>query len=88
MQGKFHTTVEDKEGIYYLELFKQGVEYDKAAIAAKILASGKPDEDLTRGEIELVNEVCSEWLAKHKRYKHLNSFLGKYKRVSVHLPDR
>ncbi|MUG95396.1 hypothetical protein F7734_24740 [Scytonema sp. UIC 10036] len=81
MQRKFHTTVEEKEAIYYSELFKQGVEYDKAAIAAKILASGKSDEELTRGEIELVNEVCSEWLAKYQRYKHLKPFLAKYKQV-------
>ncbi|KYC42484.1 hypothetical protein WA1_21215 [Scytonema hofmannii PCC 7110] len=81
MQGKFHTTVEEKEAIYYSELFKRGVEYDKAAIVAKILASGKSDKELTHGEIELVNEVCSYWLTKHKRYKHLNPFLAKYKRA-------
>jgi hypothetical protein len=83
MQGKFHTTVEDKEAIYYSQLFKQGVEYDKAAIAAKILANGKPDEELTPGEIELVSEVCSEWLANHKRYKHLNAFKTQYKRATT-----
>ncbi|WP_407887096.1 hypothetical protein [Scytonema sp. NUACC26] len=79
MQRKFPRKVEDKETIYYSELLRYGVEYSKAATAAKILSSGKPDELLTRGEIELVNDVCEEWLAKHKRHKHLNPLLAKYK---------
>ncbi|GAB1541830.1 hypothetical protein NUACC21_45030 [Scytonema sp. NUACC21] len=79
MHPKFHTTPEQKETLYQSELFRYGVAYDKAAIAAKILASGKPDEDLTSEEIELVNEVCEAWLAKHKRHKHLNPFITKHK---------
>ncbi|MFL9458086.1 hypothetical protein AB0756_39620 [Tolypothrix campylonemoides VB511288_2] len=81
MERRFHATLEDKENIYYAELFKRGVEYNKAAIAAKILASGKSDEDFTPEEIELVNEVCSQWLAKHQQNKHLNPFFAKYKQI-------
>ncbi len=75
MQRKFSTTAAEKERIFHTQLVKYGVEYDKAAKAAKILASGKPDELLTNEEIQLVKEVCRDWSIQNKRYKRLNSLV-------------
>lgn len=61
----------EKEKIFHTELVKFGVSYDRAAKAAYILATGKPDELLTEEEKRLVIEVCKEWSKNHKRYKKL-----------------
>ena len=45
--------------------------YHKAAKAAKILASEKPEELWTEEEKRLVVEVCKQWFSNHKRYKKL-----------------
>lgn len=81
MHRQFHTTVEEKEALYYSELFKSGVDYQKAASAAQILVSGKPDELLTVEEKQLVNDACQMWLEKHKRLTHLNQLLKKHPQV-------
>ncbi|MBH8556233.1 hypothetical protein I8751_28665 [Nostocaceae cyanobacterium CENA357] len=75
MQRKFLTTAAEKEKIFHTQLVKYGVEYEKAAKAAKILASGKPDEQLTDEEIQLVTEVCRDWSVQNKRYKRLSSLV-------------
>jgi hypothetical protein len=69
----------EKEEFFHTELVKYGVDYQRAAQVAHILASGKSDELLSEKEIQLAEEVCREWLRQYKRYKHLNSFLRKYK---------
>ncbi|MEA5507292.1 hypothetical protein VB735_30205 [Halotia wernerae UHCC 0503] len=75
MQRKFSTTAAEKEKIFYTQLVKYGVEYERAAKAAKILASGKPDELLKDEEIQLVREVCRDWSIQNKRHKRLNSLV-------------
>jgi hypothetical protein len=67
MQRKFFISVEKKEELFHTELIKCGVDYQKAAQVAQILALEKPDELLTEKEIELTKEVCQEWLTHHKR---------------------
>ncbi|MUG96889.1 hypothetical protein F7734_32925 [Scytonema sp. UIC 10036] len=81
MHKRFYTTLEQEETIYHSELFRYGVDYEKAAIAAKVLASKKPDELLTEEEKQLVTEACKMWLEKHKRLTHLNPLLKKYQQV-------
>jgi hypothetical protein len=66
MQRKFFISVEKKEELFHTALVKCGVDYQKAAKVAKILANEKPDELLTEKEIELTKEVCQEWLTYHK----------------------
>lgn len=58
---------QDKQQLLHTQLVKFGIHYRKAAIAAEILASGKPDELLTEEEIQLTKEVCKEWLKQRKR---------------------
>ncbi|KAB8318216.1 hypothetical protein SD81_017200 [Tolypothrix campylonemoides VB511288] len=76
---RFTISVKDKETQYQSELIRHGVSFEKAAEAAKILASGKTDDILTPEEIQLVNEACRWWLEKHSRLKHLNPLLAKYR---------
>ncbi|WP_315787353.1 hypothetical protein [Fischerella sp. JS2] len=71
----------EKEEFFHTELVKYGVDYQRAAQVAQILASGKPDELLSEKEIQIAKEVCREWLRQYKRYKHLNSLLREYKRL-------
>ncbi len=67
MQRKFFISVEKKEELFHTELVKCGVDYQKAARVALILASEKPDELLTDKEIQLTKEACQQWLIHHKR---------------------
>ena len=60
MRQKLLKSVEEKEKLFHTALVKCGVKYELAAQAARILASGKPDELWTREEIQLVKEVCTE----------------------------
>ncbi|MBD2430149.1 MULTISPECIES: hypothetical protein [Fischerella] len=71
----------EKEDFFHTELVKYGVDYQRAAQVAHILASGKPDELLSEKEIQIAEEVCREWLRQYKRYKHLISNLKGYKRL-------
>ncbi len=66
-QMQLFISFDDKQQLFHTELVKYGVGYHKAAEAARILASGKPDELLTTQEIQLVIEVCQEWSRQHKR---------------------
>ncbi|PMB22870.1 hypothetical protein CEN45_11550 [Fischerella thermalis CCMEE 5198] len=50
------------EEFFHTQLVKYGVDYQKAAQVARILASGKPDELLSEKEIQIAEEVCREWL--------------------------
>lgn len=75
MRQRLFTSVEEKEKLYHTELVKHGVKYELAAQAAKIIVSGKPDEHLTAQELQLVEQVCREWLTRHKS---LNSILRDY----------
>ncbi|WP_026732395.1 hypothetical protein [Fischerella sp. PCC 9605] len=67
----------EKEEFFHTELVKYGVDYQRAAKVAKILASEKPDELLSDKEKQLAEEVCKEWLRQHQR---LTSIFRQYKR--------
>lgn len=70
-QLQLFTSFEQKQELFHTQLVKHGVKYQKAAEAARILASGKPDELLTNEEIQLVTEVCKEWSIQYKRLTSL-----------------
>lgn len=59
----------EREKLFHTQLVKHDIKHDKAAKAAKILASGLPDELLTKKEKQLVIEVCKEWAVKYKRQR-------------------
>lgn len=75
MQSKFFVSVKEKEKIFCTELVKHGVKYETAIKAARILASGQPDEVLTDDEILIVKEACEKWSVQKKRTKRLKSLL-------------
>jgi ABC-type cobalamin/Fe3+-siderophores transport system ATPase subunit len=64
-----------KEQMYYSSLTQYGVEHSKAFKAARIMASGKPDELLTHEELQLVYEVCKIWSSMYKRRQYFNSII-------------
>lgn len=76
MRQRLFISIEEKEKLDRTELVKYGVKSELAAQAAKILVSGKPDELLTEQEIQLVEEVCREWLTRHRS---LSSLLNELK---------
>ncbi|RCJ24815.1 hypothetical protein A6770_03935 [Nostoc minutum NIES-26] len=75
MQSKFFVSVKEKEKIFCTELVKHGVKYETAIKAARILASGQPDELLTVDEIIIVKEACEKWSVQKKRIKRLKSLI-------------
>ncbi|BBD64674.1 hypothetical protein NIES4072_16620 [Nostoc commune NIES-4072] len=68
-------SVQNLEEFFHTQLVKHGVNYNLAARAAKILASGKPDELLTAEEKHLATEVCQHWSKQRQRLQRLNSHL-------------
>ncbi|MBE8990366.1 hypothetical protein [Nostoc sp. LEGE 12450] len=75
MEFELFVSVEEKEKIFYTELVKYGVSYEKAVIAARILASGQPDELLTDEEILIAKEACSKWFLEKKRDQYIKSLI-------------
>ncbi|MBW4564466.1 MAG: hypothetical protein KME32_25685 [Mojavia pulchra JT2-VF2] len=67
---------EDKQELLHTELVKYGVNYQKAAKAAQILADKKADELLTEEEITLTKEVCEAWLKQRQRLSLIERELG------------
>jgi hypothetical protein len=76
MPSSFFTPDEEREKIFCTELVKYGVKYEKAVIAARILASGLPDELLSPEEIKTVKDTCSKWSVEKKRYKRLKALIN------------
>ncbi len=70
-------SVQELERHFHTQLVKHGVNYEKAATAAKILASGKPDKLLTAEEMRLVKEACHQWSKQRQRLERINSALQK-----------
>ncbi|MEH2083802.1 MAG: hypothetical protein V7K89_28690 [Nostoc sp.] len=70
MPSNFFTPVEEREKIFCTELVQSGVLYEKAVTAAKILASGQPDELLSSEERKAVKEAYEKWFVQNKPYKH------------------
>ncbi|MEH2434808.1 MAG: hypothetical protein V7K25_11260 [Nostoc sp.] len=68
-------SVQNLEEFFHTQLVKHGVNYNLAAKAAKILASGKSDELLTPEEKHLATEVCQQWFKQRQRLERLNSHL-------------
>lgn len=72
---RFAITPQEREKLFHTELVKHGVSYQKAAQAAKILADGMSDEQLTEAEQQLVQEVCREWLKQRQRWSTIRQVL-------------
>ncbi|MEH2286044.1 hypothetical protein [Nostoc sp.] len=62
MPSNFFTPVEEREKIFRTQLVQCGVSSEKAVIAAKILASGQPNELLSFEEIKIVEDARQKWL--------------------------
>ncbi|MDZ8033153.1 MAG: hypothetical protein RMY64_22725 [Nostoc sp. DedQUE08] len=69
MPSNFFTPVEEREKIFCTELVQCGVLYEKAVTAAKILASGQPDELLSSEDRKVVKDACEKWFVQNKPYK-------------------
>ncbi|WP_341530275.1 hypothetical protein WKK05_13875 [Nostoc sp. UHCC 0302] len=76
MSSNYSTSIEEREKIFCTELVKYGVEYHKAVIAAKIIASGQGDELLTSEEIKIVQDACQKWSQENQRYKRLKALIN------------
>ncbi|QSJ18825.1 hypothetical protein JYQ62_08755 [Nostoc sp. UHCC 0702] len=57
----------EREKFFHTQLVKYGINYQKAAKVARIIASGCPDTLLTEEEIRLSKQVCQDWLRQHQR---------------------
>ncbi|AUB43755.1 hypothetical protein COO91_09945 (plasmid) [Nostoc flagelliforme CCNUN1] len=49
------------------------MEYQKAVIAAQIIASGQGDELLSPSEIKIVKDACKKWSEQNQRLKRLKA---------------
>lgn len=65
MQFKLLMSLEN-EDLFYTQLVKHGVEFQKAAKVARILASGKPEKLLANEDRQLVKDVCRQWARLHQ----------------------
>ncbi|MEJ6485984.1 hypothetical protein N0Y54_32755, partial [Nostoc punctiforme UO1] len=75
MSSNFYISDEEIEKIFCTELVKYGVKYEKAVIAAKILASGQPDDFLSSEERKIVKQACEKWFLQNSRYKKLKALV-------------
>lgn len=74
---RFLMLIEEREWLFHAELIKAGVDFQRAAQTAKILAMRKPDEQLTPEEQQLVKSACAQWLAQRKRMRFISQVLNK-----------
>lgn len=72
---RFYLSAEEKADLFFIELVRAGVNIEKAKIVAKILSSNRTDEDLTKEEIELTQEVCKEWVKHRNRWNLITNVL-------------
>lgn len=76
MHRKLFTSLHEREQLFHTELVKCGVEYHKAAKAAQIIVSETSDDLLTDDEIQLVKDVCQQWLEQRKRLGLIHNILA------------
>ncbi|MEJ6486234.1 hypothetical protein N0Y54_34085 [Nostoc punctiforme UO1] len=76
MPSNYFISVQEREKIFCTDLVKSGVEYEKAVIAAKIIASGQGDEHLSPSEIEIVKDACKKWSEQNQRFKRLKAVVN------------
>jgi hypothetical protein len=62
-------TIREKRFWFYSELIKCDIEFAKAWAAARILALNLSDEELTKEQRQLVEEVCKQWLEHREQRK-------------------
>lgn len=69
MPRKLAILVKAKEHLFQTELVKYGVESEKAAKLAYILASEPENQLLTNEEIQIFTDVGQKWLLSVKSHK-------------------
>ncbi len=69
--------MQEKERFFHTELVKACVPYHQAAKAARIIASEHPNEQMPEEEIQLVNQVCRQWLEQRQRWKVISQIVDK-----------
>lgn len=69
MPRKLAILVKAKENLFQTELVKYGVESEKAAKLAYILASESENQFLSNEEIQIFTDVGQKWLDSVKTYK-------------------
>ncbi|MBD2445964.1 hypothetical protein H6G76_02100 [Nostoc sp. FACHB-152] len=69
MSRKLAILVKAKEHLFQTELVKYGVDSEKAAKLAYILASEPENQMLTNEEIQIFTDVGQKWLLSLKSYK-------------------
>ncbi|KAF3890463.1 MULTISPECIES: hypothetical protein [Nostocales] len=79
MTPYFFKLAQENENLYHNELLKYGVEHNLAALAAKILASDKPNELLSSEELQVLTEACEHWSTQ---YLYRNGGMGENRRLS------
>lgn len=62
------TSTQGKERFYQSELVNACVPYSKAVKAASILASRRSDDELASEDVQLVKQVCRQWLEQRQRH--------------------
>jgi hypothetical protein len=83
---RFSISAEEREQIFYTELIKAGVDFQKAAKAAKVLALDPLDEQLTREDEQLVKDACYQWLAQRKRMNFISQVINKFHTENANYP--
>lgn len=79
---------EERERLFQIELIKAGVDFRQAAKVAKVLALNLMDEQLTSEEKQLVQSVCTQWLAQRKRMTFISQVLNQTQAKNIYYPNK
>lgn len=71
------TPVQEKEWLFQTELVKACVPHHQAVKAARIIATKQSDEQLTTEDLQMINQVCRQWLEQRKRRELISQTVGK-----------
>jgi hypothetical protein len=78
--NQFAMSVEEREVLFCTNLVIAGIDYQRAAAVAKLLAANKlGDESLTEEEDQIVESVCKAWLEYRQRQLRLDQELRSLK---------
>ncbi|HEY9624286.1 MAG TPA: hypothetical protein V6C78_28280 [Crinalium sp.] len=75
-------STEERKRLYHTELIKAGIDFHQAEKVSKLLAENSLlaenllDEQLTPEENQLVQDVCTRWLAQRKRMNFISKTLS------------
>ncbi|MBD1867891.1 hypothetical protein H6F88_02190 [Oculatella sp. FACHB-28] len=72
MNRRLPMSVQEKEQLFQSELVKACIPRDQAVKVAQILASEQDDEQLAAEDVQLVKQVCLQWLEQRKRLEFIS----------------